>query len=456
MGKGTFCELYQATNINNNVKVAVKVETAGMEGSVLKWENEVLRSIQSLPYVPRHYWMGDFGDGKRQAVVMQLLEGEDMSALRHRQKDQRIPLAVCADLSLQILQCLEGLHALGFLHRDVKPPNFIRETSESRRFFMIDFGIAKRFMSDKGVLRAERSRAEFRGSTMYASLNAHQGKDQSRKDDLASLVYVFMDLFLGELPWAAQARRKEKAAVVEIKQNFMQTPDVYGAPEVTRPLAEMLKYLYSLDFMDCPHYESIRKQFQSLGRLGSPDDEDRFDWIAPTPIVTGGKLVRRRLIHSEPSEEQSEFQENEEDEEEEEEREQKEKDPVARAVRQLHLLKMQTELSGAKAGMLWNEIVGQVLHLGISDVDILSLALAVAEQYNTFFEADFDNVKDFVAVQRNIFIIERKVQLARSKPPPIVAFGKHKKTKSWNKSLVHSSNGWDSGSRGKKAKLEVH
>ena len=42
------------------------------------------------------------------------------------------------------------------------------------------------------------------------------------------------------------------------------------------------------------------------------------------------------------------------------EREQKEKDPVARAVRQLHLLKMQTELSGAKAGMLWNEIVGQV------------------------------------------------------------------------------------------------
>ncbi|CAM9512841.1 unnamed protein product [Sphacelaria rigidula] len=36
----------------------------------------------------------------------------------------------------------------------------------------------------------------------YASLGAHEEKDQSRKDDLQSLLYVFLDLYLGKLPWA--------------------------------------------------------------------------------------------------------------------------------------------------------------------------------------------------------------------------------------------------------------
>lgn len=36
----------------------------------------------------------------------------------------------------------------------------------------------------------------------YASLGAHEEKDQSRKDDLESLLYVFLDLYTGKLPWA--------------------------------------------------------------------------------------------------------------------------------------------------------------------------------------------------------------------------------------------------------------
>lgn len=36
----------------------------------------------------------------------------------------------------------------------------------------------------------------------YASLGAHEERDQSRKDDLESLLYVFLDLYIGKLPWA--------------------------------------------------------------------------------------------------------------------------------------------------------------------------------------------------------------------------------------------------------------
>lgn len=36
----------------------------------------------------------------------------------------------------------------------------------------------------------------------YASLGAHEERDQSRKDDLESLLFVFLDLYIGKLPWA--------------------------------------------------------------------------------------------------------------------------------------------------------------------------------------------------------------------------------------------------------------
>lgn len=39
-------------------------------------------------------------------------------------------------------------------------------------------------------------------SARYASLGAHEERDQSRKDDLESLLYVFLDLYTGKLPWA--------------------------------------------------------------------------------------------------------------------------------------------------------------------------------------------------------------------------------------------------------------
>ena len=48
----------------------------------------------------------------------------------------------------------------------------------------------------------------------YASLGAHEEKDQSRKDDLESLLYVFLDLYTGKLPWAEHVSAFVVAAAV--------------------------------------------------------------------------------------------------------------------------------------------------------------------------------------------------------------------------------------------------
>ncbi|CAM9731671.1 unnamed protein product [Choristocarpus tenellus] len=148
LGKGTFCELHRATDLRgNNAGAAVKVEVQGMEKS--QWENDVLKGLQALPYVPRHYQFTKHGN--RDALVMELLSGEDMSALRYRQpkpvegssasrRPGGLPLGVCCDLALQMLECLQGMHSQGYLHRDVKPANFVRRRKGGRQFVAIDFG----------------------------------------------------------------------------------------------------------------------------------------------------------------------------------------------------------------------------------------------------------------------------------------------------------------------------
>jgi serine/threonine protein kinase len=42
-----------------------------------------------------------------------------------------------------MLRLLKDLHAMGYVHRDVKPSNFVREADESKYFKLIDFGVTK-------------------------------------------------------------------------------------------------------------------------------------------------------------------------------------------------------------------------------------------------------------------------------------------------------------------------
>lgn len=84
-------------------------------------------------------------------------------------------------------------------------------TKETRaNLYLIDFGIAKRIVSENGELQKNEG-SGFRcastflflilsGTDQYASLNSHMGRALGKHDDLWSLFYMLCDL-LGLLPW---------------------------------------------------------------------------------------------------------------------------------------------------------------------------------------------------------------------------------------------------------------
>lgn len=99
---------------------------------------------------------------------------------------------------------VQSLHSRGYIHRDLKPENFlIGNAKKSKTLYLIDFGLAKRYINPKtGEHIEHRKKNKAIGTMYFCSPSAQSCYDQSRKDDLISLAHIFLHMALrGKLPW---------------------------------------------------------------------------------------------------------------------------------------------------------------------------------------------------------------------------------------------------------------
>lgn len=216
IGHGAFGEIFSARNLLTGEVVAIKFEKVG-DREVLKLEVAVLKKLQSCPYVVRFISCGRHRDYNY--MVMELL-GENISELRRCQPNGRFSMLTSLKLSIWMLRAIERVHELGFLHRDIKPSNYAMGLNQNKRsaIYLIDFGLARRFVLPNGQVRAPRETAGFRGTARYASINSHLSKDLGQRDDLWSLLYVMIEFVKGQLPWR---RIRDKDAVGELKKKYL-------------------------------------------------------------------------------------------------------------------------------------------------------------------------------------------------------------------------------------------
>ncbi|ETV91812.1 CK1/TTBK protein kinase [Aphanomyces invadans] len=267
IGEGTFSQIYTASDMTNSShRVAVKVEAPSQMKPVLEWESQVLVALQrKSPYVCKYHHHGKHGENF--ILVMELL-GDNMSKIR-QQPDavHGVPLTKCVSAAIQMLDCLESFHHAGFIHRDIKASNFaLSNGKDPKRYFIIDFGLSKQHLDPQGAPIPPRDKAEFRGTSMYASLQAHRREDLGRRDDLWSWMYLVLDFVRGELPWAHDAQKKNREVVVELKEYFTeQHPEqmVEGLPGA-RHLLAIMEYLKTLGYGDVPNYSYIRKAIKAV------------------------------------------------------------------------------------------------------------------------------------------------------------------------------------------------
>lgn len=157
------------------------------------------------------------------------------------------------------VSCLEKLHSIGIVHRDIKPDNLCFAPGQHNgNLYLIDFGLAS-YYSDRcsGEHYEHTWDNGFVGTEMYASLNQHMGGSPCRKDDLESLCYSMMELECGNLPWATV----EASDVLDKYGQLLKwksEPARQICENYPKYFYDILKYIEELPYKAAPSYSYIQ------------------------------------------------------------------------------------------------------------------------------------------------------------------------------------------------------
>ncbi|XP_023163168.1 casein kinase I [Drosophila hydei] len=276
IGSGSFGEIYQGINTQDGKDVAVKIEAIDVKYPLLRYEAKVYEQIGPHAGLPAllHY-----GSEKRfNALVMELL-GPSLEDLFNLCK-RHFTLKTVLMLADQLLMRLECVHQHSFIHRDVKPDNFLMGLGKNcNKLYMIDFGLAKRYQDpDRCQHIPYREDRNLTGTARYASINAQRGVEQSRRDDLESLSYCIMYFNLGKLPWqgiVAPNKQQKYEKILEMKRSMCIDEICKSWPV---EFALFMKYTRNLRFQDEPDYVYLRQLFRLLFRTLNHHFDHVYDW----------------------------------------------------------------------------------------------------------------------------------------------------------------------------------
>jgi serine/threonine protein kinase len=153
------------------------------------------------------------------------------------------------------------------VHRDIKPENFLISQDGKGPLYLIDFGLSKRYIDDAGRHIPRATNKGFRGTLRYASINMHQGIENSRRDDLESLGYVLIYLIKGKLPW--QNLKKGKLKAENIASVKSKTQLVHLCNALNPIFLEYMRLVRNLSFAEVPDYDNLIDLFKyELAKTG--------------------------------------------------------------------------------------------------------------------------------------------------------------------------------------------
>uniref|UniRef100_A0A0K0DSN1 Protein kinase domain-containing protein n=1 Tax=Strongyloides stercoralis TaxID=6248 RepID=A0A0K0DSN1_STRER len=286
LSAGGFGQVYWATENKSGKYLAIKVEKQGSKISLLTEEAIIASKINRSASrknsngikhpIVRLY---DYFETPEYKILAMAMCGPNIRELKKATEFDRFSPTTTFWIMKKMVDALKILHEFGWIHRDVKPANFCIGLGKegAHRLYVVDFGLARKYITSTGKLREKRTFSSFRGTLRYASINAHNRKDLARVDDLWSVYYISVENFIGKLPWRA-ANDRDK--VGEMKQEINLLELDYGNYGVPKCFQILHQQLLCLRFYDQPNYMYLSSMIdEELTRSGYHRRyNNKLDW----------------------------------------------------------------------------------------------------------------------------------------------------------------------------------
>ncbi|CAO1416311.1 unnamed protein product [Diamesa tonsa] len=286
VGKGSFGEIFLASNITNrpvdrkNAQHVAKIEPHS-NGPLfveihcllnVNKQNE-MKEDETTVGIPKYIASGShyFSERRYRFLVMPRFKSDLHSITKLGRLHPKHFLIVCS----QIIDVLKLLHEKHYVHSDLKAENIMiglydnneTDVDENDRVFVIDYGLATKFIDTNGEHRpfCMDQRRAHDGTLEFTSRDAHFGA-HSRRSDLECLGYNLIYWSQGFLPWKDEKLQNQPEIVHRLKELFMtdvkEMLKLFYGKDVPKYLGEYMQYVGTLEFDAEPDYKYLKGLFE--------------------------------------------------------------------------------------------------------------------------------------------------------------------------------------------------
>ena len=244
LGEGGMGEVYRARDTRLKRDVALKLLPASCASDPdrlarFQREAEVLASLNH-PHIAHLYGVEQAPDqpGAPQALIMELVEGEDLS---RRLARGAMTLDETLAIAHQVIEALDAAHTQGIVHRDLKPANIKLRTDGTVK--VLDFGLAKSYEAMESdpahspTVTAMSRSGVILGTAAYMSPEQARGKMVDKRSDIWAFGCVLYEMLSGVSPFAAPTTTDTLAAIVTREPDWRALPP--ATPQSVRSVLEL-------------------------------------------------------------------------------------------------------------------------------------------------------------------------------------------------------------------------
>jgi Tol biopolymer transport system component len=288
LGEGGMGEVYQANDSRLKRAVAIKVLPPAFTSDperLARFEREAQLLAQlHHPNIAAIYGLEE-SDGIR-ALVMELVEGEDLSAVIARGP---LALGEAVAIARQVADALEAAHGQGIVHRDLKPGNI--KVSEDGAVKVLDFGLAKAMApaatSSADAMHSPTLTARATqlgivlGTAAYMAPEQAKGRSVDQRADIWAFGAVLYEMLTGQRAFAGDDISEVLASVLKTEPEWQTLP-----AELPASMRRLLRRCLVKD----PH-----KRLSSIGDARLELEEQETPVAAAAAVPASPRSVAARL-----------------------------------------------------------------------------------------------------------------------------------------------------------------